>query len=47
MIKKLVSSNKKMTDAIMERGGKQLFRLSVIIDVLYALHLFRSSGCSI
>lgn len=36
MIKKILKSKKELTGAIIERGGKQLFRLSVITDVLYA-----------
>lgn len=32
---------KEVTDAIAERGERQLFRLSVIIDVLYALMIYK------
>lgn len=41
MIKKILTSKKEITEAIIERGGKQLFRLAVIIDVLYALMIYK------
>ena len=41
MIKKILSSKKEITQALIERGKKQLFRLSVIIDVLYALMIYK------
>lgn len=41
MIKKILASKKEITKAIIERGGKQLFRLAVIIDVLYALMIYK------
>lgn len=41
MIKKILKSKKELTGAIIERGGKQLFRLSVITDVLYALMIYK------
>ncbi len=34
-------SPKEVTEALVERGEKQLFRLSVIIDVLYALMIYK------
>ena len=41
MIKKILTSKKEITQALIERGKKQLFRLSVIIDVLYALMIYK------
>lgn len=41
MIKNILKSKKELTGAIIERGEKQLFRLGVIIDVLYALIIYR------
>ncbi|NOR86888.1 MAG: hypothetical protein GQ527_04715 [Bacteroidales bacterium] len=41
MIKKILQSKKEITEALIERGEKQLFRLSVIIDVLYALIIYK------
>ncbi|MFK5857199.1 MAG: hypothetical protein QM503_13800 [Bacteroidota bacterium] len=41
MIKKLLTSKKEITQALVERGEKQLFRLGVIIDVLYALMIYK------
>jgi len=41
MIRKILKSKKEITGAIIERGEKQLFRLGVIIDVLYALIIYR------
>ncbi len=41
MIKKIIKSKKEITQAIVERGEKQLFRLGVIIDVLYALMIYK------
>ncbi len=41
MIKKLFQSKKELSQAIMEKGEKQLFRLAVIIDVLYALMIYK------
>jgi len=41
MIKKILKSKKEITGAIIERGEKQLFRLGVIIDVLYALMIYK------
>lgn len=41
MIKKLLQSKKEITGALIERGEKQLFRLGVIIDVLYALMIYK------
>ena len=42
MIKDLLKPKKKeMTEALIERGEKQLFRLGVIIDVLYALMIYK------
>lgn len=41
MIKKILTQKKEITQALVERGEKQLFRLSVIIDVLYALMIFK------
>jgi len=39
--KVLFESKKDLTEAIVERGTKQLFRLSVIIDVLFALMIYK------
>lgn len=39
--KVLFESGKDVTEAIKERGAKQLFRLAIIIDVLYALILYK------
>lgn len=41
MIKKILTKKQEITDAIVERGEKQLFRLSVIIDVLFALMIYK------
>jgi len=41
MIKKILSSKAEITQALVERGQKQLFRLGVIIDVLYALMIYK------
>ena len=41
MIKKILTQKKEITQALVERGEKQLFRLSVIIDVLYALMIYK------
>ena len=41
MIKKILSSKTEITQALIERGEKQLFRLAVIIDVLYALMIYK------
>ena len=41
MIKNLLKSKQEITKALVERGEKQLFRLGVIIDVLYALMIFK------
>ena len=41
MIKKLLNTKKEITQALVERGEKQLFRLGVIIDVLYALMIYK------
>lgn len=42
MIKDLLKPKKKeITQALIERGEKQLFRLGVIIDVLYALMIYK------
>jgi hypothetical protein len=38
---KKVFSEKEVTKAIIERDEKQLFRLSIIIDVLYALMIYK------
>jgi hypothetical protein len=40
MIKNILTSKKEITQALVERGEKQLFRLAVIIDVLYALMIY-------
>ncbi len=39
--KVLFGSSKGVTEAIKERGGKQLLRLAIIIDVLYALIIYK------
>lgn len=39
--KLLFDSKKEITEAIEERGTKQLFRLSVVIDVLFALMIYK------
>ena len=36
-----IISKKEVTDALVERGVKQLYRLAVIIDVLYALMIYK------
>jgi len=41
MIKNILKSKTELTDAMKERGGKQLFRLAIIIDVLYALMIYK------
>jgi|GEM_PF-459591 len=41
MIKKIWQPKKEITQALSERGEKQLFRLGVIIDVLYALMIYK------
>ena len=41
MIKKILQSKKEITQALIERGEKQLLRLGVIIDVLYALMIYK------
>jgi hypothetical protein len=41
MIKKILTSKKEITQALVERGEKQLFRLAIIIDVLYALMIYK------
>ena len=41
MIKKYLQSKKEITQALIERGEKQLFRLAVLIDVLYALMIYK------
>ena len=41
MIKKLLTSKMEITNALVERGEKQLLRLSIIVDVLYALIIYR------
>jgi len=42
MIKKYFKAKKSdITDAMIERGGKQLLRLALIIDVLYALMIYK------
>lgn len=41
MIKKILTSKKEITLALVERGEKQLFRLALIIDVLYALMIYK------
>jgi hypothetical protein len=41
MIKNLPKSKKEITQSEIERGEKQLFRLAVIIDVLYALMIYQ------
>lgn len=39
--KVLFESKNELTEAVVERGTKQLFRLSVIIDVLFALMIYK------
>jgi len=39
--KVLFESSKNPTEAMLERGGKQLFRLAMLIDVLYALIIYK------
>lgn len=39
--KVLFESKKDLTEAVVERGTKQLFRLSVLIDVLFALMIYK------
>jgi uncharacterized membrane protein len=39
--KVLFESSKNVTDAMLERGGKQLLRLSILIDVLFALMIYK------
>lgn len=39
--KVLFESSKELTESIKERGGKQLLRLAMIIDVLYALIIYK------
>lgn len=39
--KVLFESKKNLSDAVVERGTKQLLRLSVIIDVLFALMIYK------
>ncbi len=41
MIKKFLKSKTEITEAFKERGSKQLFRLAIIIDVLYALMIYK------
>lgn len=41
MLNKILKTKKEITQALVERGEKQLFRLGVIIDVLYALMIFK------
>ena len=41
MIKKILTSKKEITEAQVERGKMQLFRLAVIIDVLFALLIYK------
>ena len=41
MIKKILQSKKEITEAIIERSEKQLFRLAIIIDVLFALMIYK------
>lgn len=41
MIKKILKSKQEITQAMLERGEKQLFRLAFIIDVLYALLIYK------
>ena len=39
--KVLFESSKEVTDAMKERGAKQILRLAILIDVLYALILYK------
>jgi len=41
MIKKLFQTKKELTDALIERSEKQLFRLAIIMDVLFALMIYK------
>jgi len=41
MIKKFMQPKNELTQALLERGEKQLFRLAVIIDVLFALMIYQ------
>ena len=41
MIKKMLNAKKEITQALIERGEKQLLRLGVIVDVLYALMIYK------
>jgi hypothetical protein len=41
MIKKILQSKKEIAQANTERGEKQLFRLGVLVDVLYALMIYK------
>lgn len=41
MIKKMLFKKKDISDAIVERGEKQLTRLGVIMDVLFALMIYK------
>ena len=41
MIKKILNAKNEITHALIERGEKQLFRLGVMIDVLYALMIYK------
>jgi hypothetical protein len=41
MIKKYLKIKKELTEATIDRGARQLLRLQVLVDVLYALILYR------
>ena len=41
MIKKYIKLKQDLTDASKARGARQLFRLEVLIDVLFALMIFK------
>jgi len=41
MLRKILTGNKEMTEAMKERGFKQMMRVITIIDVLYALIIYR------
>lgn len=41
MLRKLFTGNKEMTEAMKERGFKQMIRVITIIDVLYALLIYQ------
>jgi hypothetical protein len=41
MFNKILRIKKELSEALIERGEKQLFRLAVIIDVLYALMIYK------